>query len=474
MVQLKRTAINPLSPSGPPIVVIPRVSYQDAPSDLRRNVRHDAVERYYGSARQEEADEENDRLDKESDEEYGHNLSSDRDEDYEDDEEGENLVVDEGRGPENNERQRNRAKSSDSVEGWVQPQLQTQERPPWVRKPKSPSGEIIIVDLSPEGEPDGEQEEQQRRPVPQLRRIKAYKSVFRKDSLSEVMVDDSSSEKEEDVDMEDEPQPQRQAKPELKKKAPAKKLEIFKEEYDMENAEDKSKARSRKKALVSKASFFYDEDDEVPPTPIRKNGWPKGKKREPSLPILTEVDLEDVEEKPKAKPRKKTLASKAGLRYQEEDFQKPTPRARKKALVSRSGYTYDEQDIYEVPPTPKRKGGWPKGKKRGPFIQKQTELDVEIADEVDELQGGAKAKSKPRQNAVSNAVMEESDSHDETIEPQQKSKEKMKPSQKAPISKAKIQSEDDESDEPQRKTAPSRKVRNSDTPGTMVGLYLCR
>lgn len=496
-------------------MVIPRVSYQGAPSDLRRYVRHDAVERHYGSARQEEADEENARLDGESDEEYGHNLSSDHDGDYgEEEEEEEYLVVDEGTEQEQGE-------TKEHVDNWekgnlegqrevqAQPQQQPQKRPSWIRKLRSPPGEIIVVDSSPEVG----QDEQQHQPSPtlQLRRTKAYKHTRRTDPFSEVIVVDSSSSSPsghgQDVEMEDEPQPQRKQmanpksekapakrvevaedeydmkdvpqpqprkKATAKKRAPPKRIEVV-EEYDMEGTGEKPKSKPRKKALVLKAGFSYEEEDvdEVPPTPKRKGGWPKGKKRGPSLPILAEVevecDMEDVEKGPNPKPRKKALVSKVGFSYEEEDVEeKPSPKAGKKALVSRTGYTYEEENIYEVPPTPQRKGGWPKGKKRGPSFQSQTGLDAEIDDEVAELQGRVKAKPKSRKKTASKSVVDEADSHDEMVEPQPKSKAKPKPRKKAPVAKAKAESEDDEGDEPQRKMAPRRKARKFDTPDFIV------
>lgn len=491
-------------------MVIPRVSYQGAPSDLRRYVRHDAVERHYGSARQEEADEVNERLDEESDEEYGHNLSSDHDGNYGEEEE-EYLVVDEGTGQEQGEVEEHGDSFEQEYlegqrEGQTQPHQQPQERPRWVRKPRSPPGEIIVVDSSPEVEQEEQQE--QASPTLQLRRTKAYKHTRRKDPISEVIVVDSSSSSghgqdfemedepqpqrnqmakqrpgkapakrvgvvEDEYDMEDVPQPQPKKKATTKKCAPPKRIEVVEEEYDMEDNEEKPKPKPRNKALVSKAGFIHEEEgvDEVPPTP--KGGWPKGKKRGQSLPILAgveaEYDMEDVEERPNPKPRKKALVSKTGFSYEEEDVEeKPTPKAGKKALVSRAGYTYEEEDIYEVPPTPKRKGGWPKGKKRGPSTQRQTDLDAEIDDEVAELHVRAKAKPKPRKKTVLKAVVDEADSHDEMVEPQPKSKAKPKPRKKAPVSKAKVESEDDESEEPQRKTTPRRRARKSDTPDSIV------
>ena len=474
MVHLKRTAINPLNPSGPPIVVIPRLSYRNAPSELRRCVRHDAVERHYGSARQEEADEENERLDQESDEEYGHNLSSDHDEDYEENDEC--LVVDDGTGQgqvQLDEFSEIAESNMGQGQGQEQPQShqQPQERPRWARKQKSPAGEIIVVGSSKSPEVEQEEQQQQLSPMHHRRRTKAYKHIRRKVTILEVIVVDSSSDGEENVEMEGvQEAPRQKPKPKLRKKVPAN--NVVEESYDMEVNKEQTMAKHRKKALVPKAGLIYEEEgDEVRPAPKRKGGWPKGKKRGPPLPILAEFEAEygteNVEERPNPKSRKKALGSKPGFSYEEAIEEKPTFKARKKAIVSEAVYNHEEGDIYEVPPTLKRRGGWPMGRKRGPSIPNPTVFEAEVEDEVAELQKRAKARAMPRKRLVPKAMVEEADSHEEMIEPQPDTKSKPKLRNEAPRAKTKVESED-ETDEPQRKTIPRRNARRSDTPDTIA------
>ena len=379
--------------------MIPRLSYRDAPCDLRRCVRHDAVERHYGSARQEEADEENERLDQESDEEYGHNLSSYHDEDYEENEEC--LVANEGTGQEQVQldefweiAQRNMGEGQEQGQGQPQSHQQPQERPRWARKPKSPAGEIIVVDSSTSAEVEQEEQQQQLSPRQHRRRTKAYKHTRRKVTILEVIVVDSSSDREKDVEMEGvQVAPRQKPEPKLRKKALVN--DVVEEDYDIEVNTEQAMAKHRKKALVPKAGLICEEEgDEVQPTPKRKGGWPKGKKRGPPLPILAEFEAEygteDIEERPNPSSRKKALRSKPGFSYEEAVEEKPTFKARKKALVSKAVYTYEEGNIYEVPPALKRKGVLSMGGKRGPSIPNPTCFEAEVEDEVAESQKRAK------------------------------------------------------------------------------------